>query len=162
MVQSNIIRLVVHCSATQAKSDIGVKELRAMHLKRGFRDVGYHYVIRRDGTLETGRTETTVGAHVEGYNVGSLGICMVGGLLPNGKTDFNAFTRSQYETLADLLGKLTKKYPKAKVLGHRDLSPDLNKDGKITRGEWMKDCPTFDVVPWWAAIQKITTERNKP
>ena len=70
--------IVVHCSATPPKMDIGVREIRTWHIKRGFVDVGYHYVIRRDGSVETGRPHDTQGAHVRSFNKFSVGICLVG------------------------------------------------------------------------------------
>lgn len=142
--------LVVHCSATPADRDIGVAEIRAMHRARGWKDVGYHYVIRRDGRVEKGRPDTVMGAHVAGHNDGSLGICLVGGVKPDMTAETN-FTQAQYAALGQLLTTLTQRYPAARVCGHRDLSPDRNGNGRVERGEWVKDCPTFDVAPWWAA-----------
>ncbi|MGH7027357.1 N-acetylmuramoyl-L-alanine amidase [Brevundimonas sp.] len=142
--------LVVHCSATPANRDLGVAEIRAMHKKQGWRDVGYHYVIRRNGVVEKGRPDNVIGAHVAGHNDGSLGICLVGGVKPDMTAETN-FTPAQYDALRTLLQELTGRYPAARVCGHRDLSPDRNGDGKVTKGEWVKDCPTFDVEPWWAA-----------
>lgn len=144
--------LVVHCSATPANRDIGVAEIRAMHKARGWRDVGYHYVIRRDGTVEKGRADTVMGAHVAGHNKGSLGICLVGGVRPDMTAETN-FTAAQYNALARLLTELTDRYPTARVCGHRDLSPDRNGDGKVTPGEWVKACPTFDAEFWWKSRQ---------
>lgn len=142
--------LVVHCSATPADRDIGVAEIRAMHRAQGWKDVGYHYVIRRDGGVEKGRADTVMGAHVKGHNNGSLGICLVGGVRPDMTAETN-FTKAQYARLERLLQMLTARYPGARVCGHRDLSPDRNGNGRVERGEWVKDCPTFDVEPWWAA-----------
>lgn len=122
-----------------------------MHRKQGWRCIGYHYVIRRDGRVELGRPENEPGAHVQGYNSRSLGICMVGGVKPDGRTAETNFTDEQYDALADLLDRLRVKYPEAEIVGHRDLSPDLNGDGKITKNEWLKECPTFDVRAWNAA-----------
>ena len=65
--------LVVHCSATPASRDIGAKEIDLMHRQKGWRCIGYHYVIRRDGRVEAGRPENEPGAHVEGHNGHSLG-----------------------------------------------------------------------------------------
>lgn len=144
-----ISKLVVHCSATPANRDIGVADIRVWHRAKGWRDVGYHYVIRRDGTVEKGRADTAIGAHVEGHNNGSLGICLVGGVKPDMTAETN-FTAAQYASLAELLNTLTGRYPKARVCGHRDLSPDRNGDGKVTAGEWVKACPTFDAAAWWA------------
>jgi N-acetyl-anhydromuramyl-L-alanine amidase AmpD len=143
--------LVVHCSATPASRDIGVAEIRAWHKAKRppWKDVGYHYVIRRDGTVEKGRADTVMGAHVVGHNDGSLGICLVGGVKPDNTAETN-FTAQQYESLHQLLTNLSGRYPKARVCGHRDLSPDRNGDGKVAPGEWVKACPTFDVAAWWA------------
>ena len=146
--------LVVHCSATPANRDIGVAEIRAMHKRQGWRDVGYHYVIRRDGTVEKGRADTTIGAHVSGHNNGSLGICLVGGVKPDLWAETN-FTPAQYQALEQLLVTLHGRYPRARICGHRDLSPDRNGDGKVTPGEWVKACPTFDVAAWWAQRRAV-------
>lgn len=127
--------LVVHCSATQAKSDVGAKEIRQWHREKGWIDIGYHYVIRRNGTIETGRPENVVGAHVENYNSNSIGICMVGGIDAKGKAEDN-FTQAQYAALAEKLRELKAKYPNAKIQGHRDF-PNVK-----------KDCPSFDVRKW--------------
>ncbi|WP_292066018.1 N-acetylmuramoyl-L-alanine amidase [Brevundimonas sp. UBA7664] len=144
--------LVVHCSATPANRDIGVAQLRAMHLQLGWRDVGYHYVIRRDGRVEKGRPDTVVGSHVKGHNDGSLGICLVGGVKPNMTAETN-FTEAQYAALEQLLRDLHGRYPAARICGHRDLSPDRDGDGVVEPGEWVKACPTFDVGAWWAQRQ---------
>ncbi|PZO04832.1 MAG: lysozyme [Alphaproteobacteria bacterium] len=144
--------LVVHCSATPASRDIGVAEIRAMHKRQGWADVGYHYVIRRDGQVEKGRADTVMGAHVAGHNNGSLGICLVGGVKPDMTAETN-FTPLQYQALEELLATLTRRYPAARVCGHRDLSPDRNGDGKVVPGEWVKACPTFDVAAWWAGVK---------
>lgn len=127
--------LVVHCSATQAKANIGVKEITRMHRERGFLTIGYHFVIRRDGTVEKGRALDAIGAHAEGWNSRSLGICLVGGIDKDMKPQDN-FTSDQYAALAVLLQDLRKGFPKASILGHRDL-PNVK-----------KDCPCFDVRSW--------------
>lgn len=88
-----------------------------------------------------GRTLQEVGAHVEGHNATSIGICMIG----TGK-----FTKAAWLKLKETVQELSAKFPKAKIVGHRDLSPDKNKDGKITPNEWVKLCPSFDVATWIA------------
>lgn len=138
--------IVVHCSASQPKADIGVSEIRKMHIQRGFANIGYHLVIRRDGTVENGRAIGEVGAHVQGYNSVSVGICLVGGVGKDGKTAENNFTPFQFDALYTLLRQMQLKYPGAKIVGHRDLSPDLNHNGIIEPEEWMKQCPSFDVA----------------
>ena len=76
-----IDRIVVHCSATTPTMDIGVGTIRGWHvLERGWSDVGYHFVITRDGEVQTGRPIERSGAHAKGFNKHSVGICYVGGL----------------------------------------------------------------------------------
>jgi N-acetyl-anhydromuramyl-L-alanine amidase AmpD len=116
--------------------DIGAKEIREWHTApppkgNGWRDIGYHYVIKRNGTVQAGRPDNQVGAHVAGHNATSIGICMVGG----GKGICN-FTREQWATLDLIVEGLIKKYPNAAVCGHRDLNP-------------AKACPSFDARAWW-------------
>lgn len=147
--------IVVHCSATPATADIGVKELTQWHRERGFRTIGYHWVIRRDGTVEAGRPEAETGAHVEGYNANSIGVCMVGGVAKDAKTVEENFTAAQFGALASTLYGLLHRYPEALVCGHRDLSPDKNRDGKITPNEWLKGCPSFDVRTWMRGIPDL-------
>ncbi len=143
--------IVVHCSATRASQDIGRAELDKMHRARGFQCIGYHFVIRRNGVVEIGRPQNTIGAHVAGHNSTSVGICMVGGVAEDGKTAEDNFTPAQFSMLTPLLRKLRDDYGKVRICGHRDLSPDLNHDGKIEPNEWLKQCPSFDVASWLAA-----------
>ena len=130
-----IKNIVIHCSASQIKSDIGVKEIRKMHTDKGWSDIGYHFVIRLDGTLEVGRPLSRSGAHVRGYNKNSIGICIVGGIDSKGKPQDNK-TVEQEETLALLLSALNWDHPDADIKGHRDF-PGVN-----------KACPCFDVHQW--------------
>lgn len=101
--------------------------------------IGYHFVVYTNGVAATGRHPDEVGAHVAGHNANSIGVCMIG-------TDH--FTADQWRGLADLVAGLLKKYPNARVVGHRDLSPDLNHDGTIEPREWIKICPGFTVADW--------------
>jgi len=139
--------IVVHCSATRADMDLGVTEITAWHRHHGWNTIGYHFVIRRNGHLETGRQIDAIGAHVKGFNHNSIGICLVGGL-GNDKEPENNFTPEQWHTLHGLLHRLRGEYPTAQILGHRDFSPDLDQDGVIEQHEWMKACPCFDVRGW--------------
>lgn len=126
--------LVVHCAATKPSMNIGLREIRQWHRERGWLDIGYHFVIRRDGTVEQGRPQDVIGAHVEGHNYESLGICLVGGIDASGKPE-NNFTQSQFASLRILLAQLKGDYPSAQIVGHRDLDPK-------------KACPSFDVASW--------------
>ncbi len=129
--------LVVHCSATRPSLDVGVKEIRQWHKNQGWEDIGYHFVIRRDGRVEKGRPVDMIGAHVAAYNSTSVGVCMVGGV---NQKDFtvaeNNFTKEQFASLKTVLKMLSEKYPGAKVLGHRDFP-------KVA-----KACPSFDAIAW--------------
>jgi len=90
--------IAVHCSATRPTAIMGVREIHRMHVDRGFACVGYHYVIKRDGTIERGRPEDKMGAHVEGHNRDSLGVCLIGGIDADGKAK-NNFTQDQFDSL---------------------------------------------------------------
>lgn len=146
----NVRYLVVHCSATPAKMQVDRALIDRWHRDRGWLGIGYHFVIRRDAAVEVGRPISDVGAHVEDHNAESVGICMAGGLAPDAKTPENNFTADQLDALYQLLTLLLQSFPKAQIVGHRDLSKDLNGDGVITPNEWFKACPSFDVPAWWA------------
>jgi len=128
-----INEIVVHCSATRPDMDIGVEEIRQWHVyERNWSDIGYHVVIRRNGSVEEGRPVENIGAHARGHNNESIGICLVGGVDSNNRPDAN-FTLSQYMALARIVTDLKIKHPDIdKVSGHRDYSN-------------MKACPCFDV-----------------
>lgn len=149
MSRKSTLAIVVHCTATLAHQDFRVPEIRAMHKKRGWKDIGYHWLICLDGTIQQGRKpESSVGSHVQGFNNNTLGIVYVGGL--DSKTGKPADTRTaaQKKAMLALLKDLLKRYPKAVILGHRDLSPDKNGNGIIERFEYLKECPCFDAGPW--------------
>jgi len=127
--------LVIHCSATPPSMNIGAADIRRWHREKGWVDIGYHKVVRRDGKVEDGRPIDVVGAHVADFNSNSIGICLVGGVDIKGVPDDN-FTDAQYSALAELLRDLRKKYPQTEVCGHRDF-PGVK-----------KACPSFDVAKW--------------
>jgi N-acetyl-anhydromuramyl-L-alanine amidase AmpD len=144
MSEREIKQLVVHCAATRPSLDVGVAEIRAWHRQQGWSDVGYHHVIRRDGTVEPGRREELVGAHVSGHNRDSIGICLVGGLDAEGEPA-PTFTEEQFAALRGLLNDLLAKYDLSDdaILGHRDF-PGVS-----------KACPCFDVRHWWKTNEVI-------
>lgn len=144
--------IVVHCSATPEGRDVTAADINKMHIARGFKKIGYHYVIRLDGTVETGRKENEIGAHAKGYNANSIGVCYVGGLASDGKTPKDTRTPAQKSALKKLLHTLKQRYPDARIVGHRDLSPDTNHNGKVDKWEWIKACPCFDAIPEYANI----------
>ena len=149
MPRSATLAIVVHCTATLAHQPFDVKGIRAMHKARGFSDIGYHWLIGLNGEVWQGRKpETSVGAHVSGFNASTLGISYVGGLDSATARPKDTRTPAQIKAMTALLKDICKRYPQAVVLGHRDLSPDKNGNGTIEPGEWMKSCPCFDAGPW--------------
>lgn len=135
-----ITHIVVHYSATYSDQDITAADIDKMHKARGWKGIGYHWFIRRDGTLEQGRPENQVGAHVGGQNTGKLGICWAGGLERGASNKgVNNMTDEQEATLIKQIRAMLKRYPGAEVVGHRDLAAT--------------QCPGFDVRSWWAKVQ---------
>lgn len=147
-----IKRIVIHCTATREGQDVDAATIRKWHLARGWRDIGYHFVIRLDGTVERGRPEDQAGSHVQGYNTGSIGVVYAGGLGAQGLAK-DTRTPEQLQAMARLVAELVKVYPGAQVMGHRDLSPDADGDGVVEKHEWLKECPCFDVRAWWSGAK---------
>ena len=128
-----ITLLIVHCSAVMPDVESGAADIDRWHRAQGWRGgIGYHYVVRRDGTVEPGRREEVPGAHCRHHNAHSIGICYIGGLAADGRTSKDTRTPAQRKALKELLGKLHRQFPKALIVGHHDLNPT-------------KSCPCFDV-----------------
>ena len=123
--------LIVHCSATRETQDYTVEQLKHDHLARGFLDVGYHYYIRRDGTVTQHRRLNEVGAHCRPFNRCSIGICYEGGLDAKGNHK-DTRTLKQRAALVTILIELKKKFPKALIRGHNEMP-----------GAVPKACPCF-------------------
>lgn len=138
--------ITVHCSATLPSFDITIETIRRWHKAKGWRDIGYHYVIDVFGAVHRGRNVTETGAHVAGHNKDNIGICLIGGVDANGKATDN-FTSDQKHALRMLIRDLASTYKIVddNIKGHRDWSPDLNGDGYIQASERIKECPCFDV-----------------
>jgi hypothetical protein len=145
--------IIVHCSATGPDTDIGAGEIDSWHKDRGWSGIGYHNVIRLNGTLEHGRSLSQPGAHAYGYNKNSIGVCLIGGISHAGKPE-NTFTNLQFDTLRGYIDTMLSLFPEAEVVGHRDLSPDVDGDGIIEKHEWLKQCPCFDVKKWYYGGKK--------
>jgi N-acetyl-anhydromuramyl-L-alanine amidase AmpD len=129
--------IIIHCTATPPEFDIDVETVRRWHIfERGFNDIGYHYLIKRDGTLESGRPVDMVGAHASGYNQNSIGVALVGGISKKGAA-VNNFTNEQFDTLKKLLNELKSTYEGIKIIGHNEVSN--------------KACPSFNVQEWLKA-----------
>ena len=127
-----IKEIIVHCSATPEGKDFTVLDIKKWHLERGFSDIGYHYVIYRDGSINKGRDESKIGAHCTGHNSYSIGVCYVGGVAKDGKTAKDTRTDAQKKSLLSLLRNLKMKYPQASIHSHRDYAN--------------KACPSFDAT----------------
>lgn len=132
--------IILHCSATPQGRDVSAADIKRWHVMRGFRTIGYHYVIRLDGTVEVGRPEALIGAHCAGHNADSIGVCYVGGLLRDAKTPADTRTPAQRDALNRLLAELLRRYPGATVHGHRDFAA--------------KACPCFDATAEYAHLNQ--------
>ena len=134
-----ITQIIIHCSATKANINVGVEDIRRWHRERGWSDIGYHFVIRRDGTCENGRLLVNPGAHTAGYNANSVGVCLVGGLSDNMMPEAN-YTPKQWVSLGRVVRELSRMFPQATVHGHKEFAS--------------KACPCFEVSPWWQGERK--------
>lgn len=135
--------IFVHAADTPPTMDIGWREINQWHTKdNGWAAIGYHVVIRRDGTIEAGRPLDAVGAHVASRNSDSVGVCLIGGKGKfSGLDPSPHYTKEQLASLLVVLKELLGMYPQAEVLGHRDADKG-------------KQCPSFDIKTWYANIQK--------
>ena len=124
-----ITKIIVHCADTPEERDDKAADIRRWHLERGFSDIGYHYVVDLDGTIEPGRDVEIAGAHTTGHNADSIGVCYIGGADKSFKPK-DTRTEEQKTALRLLLKYLVQKYPGAKIYGHRDFAK--------------KECPCFD------------------
>lgn len=127
-----IKEIIIHCSATPEGRDVTVDDIRKWHKQRGFNDIGYHYVIYRDGSVHNGRDVNIAGAHCVNHNSYSIGVCYVGGMTKDNKSAKDTRNDAQKKALLDLLKKLKKLYPMAKIHSHKDFAN--------------KDCPSFDAT----------------
>lgn len=147
-----ITHIIVHCTATPEGQARTVEQLRVEHKRKGWSDIGYHYVVYLDGSVHTGRDVDIVGAHCQGHNAHSIGVVYVGGLENDPKKKYiqlqpkDTRTDAQKAGLLRLLHALRQQYPFASIVGHRDMSPDKNGNGIVEPREWVKACPSFDAV----------------
>ena len=126
-----IDKLIIHCSDTPANRHVTVEDIDKWHKAKGWKGIGYHYVIYLDGSIHKGREDSAIGAHCTGHNTSSIGICYIGGR--DGKKFVDTRTEAQKESMAKLLKLLKKKYPGAEIKGHRDFTDK-------------KDCPGFNAA----------------
>lgn len=154
MRTTDIRYIVLHCSATRSTQDYSPEALERDHRARGFRGIGYHYYVRRSGEVIPCRPLDQIGAHVRGYNHCSWGVCYEGGLDSTGQPA-DTRTPKQRASLLRLLRQLKDYAPQAHILGHRDLSPDRNGDGRIAPEEWLKSCPCLEAEDEYAPLNKV-------
>ena len=145
----NIQYIAVHCTASH--QSMTIEGLKQEFRRKGWVNPGYHYVVSPDGKITQLLDEDKVSNGVKGFNSVSINVAYIGGIDTNGKPNDNR-TDAQKASLRSLLKMLHKKYPTAVIQGHRDFSPDLNKDGKITPNEWMKACPCFNAKEEYANL----------
>ena len=131
-VMRNVTLIVVHCSANRAGSALRLRDIDRYHRSLGWKGCGYHFVIPADGAVEEGRPLSQVGSHCRGHNSHSIGVCYVGGLDARGNPA-DTRTEAQRVALRKLLERLHREFPKAVIVGHRDLDSH-------------KACPCFDAV----------------
>lgn len=134
----DINEVFIHCSATRPEwmadntLDQKVAEIRRWHIANGWSDIGYHFLIDRDGDVSKGRPVEKAGAHAKGHNANSIGVCLIGGHGSSEKDKFEEnYTEKQKKALLSILEDLTQKYPNAKIRGHNEVAA--------------KACPGFTV-----------------
>ena len=150
-----ITLIIIHCSAVRPDQTSSADDIEKWHKDRGFKCIGYHYVIRRDGSIEKGRPEWQIGAHChvkgQNHNKYSIGVCYEGGLDIRGQPA-DTRTAEQKQTMRRLLEELHERYPRAMIVGHRDLIATPRSDLQVRKSSG-KDCPCFDAAHEYAALQ---------
>lgn len=147
----NIKRIFVHCTASYQenyKDELLIKEFK----RKGWSFPGYHYVVRPDGTIFNMLPESQVSNGVAGYNSTAINVAWVGGITKNNTKGVDNRTEEQKASLLKLLQDLRVAHPKAYIMGHRDISPDKNKNGKIDTWEYIKNCPCFNAMDEYAEL----------
>lgn len=127
----DINKIIIHCTATKENQSISVATIRQWHLDRGWSDIGYHYIVLLDGSVQIGRPLERVGAHCKGYNKKSIGIAYVGGVESDGLTPKDTRNEKQKSGIKRIVKLLKTMFPDASIHGHNEFSN--------------KACPSFDV-----------------
>lgn len=149
-----ITRIFVHCTASYQNSTTE-KTLREEFKRKGWTHCGYHYAVTPEGNVITLEPEENVANGVAGYNQHSIHIAWIGGVDKEHPNGIDNRTGLQKIALFDLLVKMKQKYKDAIVMGHRDISPDLNHNGVVDPWERIKNCPCFDAMVEYADINKL-------
>ena len=135
-----ITEIIVHCSATRPSMHVTLEDIDRWHRNRGFRSIGYHFVVFPDGHIENGRPIEEQGAHCKGHNRDSIGICYIGGIDDETGKPADTRTTQQKRALTNLLRRLIRQFPAATIHSHRDFAN--------------KACPSFDAT---REYQHLTT-----
>lgn len=138
-----IERIFVHCTAGSQKAT--VNDVKAEFKRKGWKNPGYHYLVDKYGVITQLLDDSKVSNGVKGYNSTSINVAYTGGIDENGKGTDNR-TEAQKKSLRNILKILHKRYPEARIMGHRDISPDQNKNGIVDSWERIKECPCFDAI----------------
>lgn len=136
-----IKRIFVHCSASHQTAS--VNDIKAEFKRKGWKNPGYHYLVDAGGAIHQLLDDANISNGVKGYNSTSINVAYIGGIDSEGKATDNR-TEPQKKALSILLKLLHGRYPDAEILGHRDISPDTNKNGIVDPWERVKECPCFD------------------
>ena len=120
MSSKDIKYFFIHCSGTRRNDDCTAEQLYKNHKARGIRGIGYHFYIHKDGTMTQHHMLLEASSHNTPFSHCSIAICYEGGLNEHGEAE-NTLTNNQYERICDLLAELHQLFPKAMVVGHRDL-----------------------------------------
>ncbi len=134
-----VSEIILHCTATPASRNVTVADVDSWHRARGFKMIGYHYLVMLDGTVAAGRPEDMIGAHCKGHNSRSIGVCYVGGLDVRGNAA-DTRTPGQRRALRELIADLMERYPSATVHGHREFAA--------------KACPCFDAAAEYSSLKR--------
>lgn len=148
-----INRIFVHCTASSLNAS--VQSILAEFRRKGWRYPGYHYLIDKEGKTTQILHEDYVSNGVKGYNSNSINIAWIGGIDKQHPKGIDNRTEAQKKALRELLIELHKRYPNARIMGHRDISPDRNHNGKVDPQEWIKFCPGFPAMEEYADIQAM-------
>lgn len=144
-----IDRIFVHCTGSQKGATVNdiLRTFKAL----GWKNPGYHYIIDADGYTTQLLSHDKIANGVKGYNANSIHIAYIGGLDKKGK-QYDSRTPEQKKEIIELLKILRAKYPSAVILGHRDISPDTNRNGIVEQCEFIKGCPLFNAKEEYANI----------
>lgn len=131
LTSRRIVEIDFHCTATPEGRDYTVSDVRSWHKQRGWTDIGYHFIVYRDGTIHAGRPIGQVGAHIAGHNTGTIGVSYIGGLTADGKAAKDTRTPEQRQAMLWLAAELSAMFPIVRIAGHNEFAA--------------KACPSFDV-----------------